>query len=69
MGGKCEISQDVPCGWQLIYDRLVETDRLDEMDAIEPVKDWSVSVSGGPRSADVDAECGIITGKSEIEAK
>lgn len=69
VGGKCEISQDVPCGWQLIYDRLVETDRLDEMDAIEPAKDWSVSVSGGPRSADVDAECGIITGKSDVEAK
>ncbi len=67
--GKCEISPDVPCGWQLIYDHLAEMGRLDEMDEIEPVKDWSVSVSGGPRSADVDAECGIITEKSEVEAK
>ncbi len=40
--------------------------RLDEMDEIEPVKDWSVGVSGGPRSTDVGAECGIITEKSEV---
>ena len=67
--GKCEISPDVPCGWQLIYDRMAETGRLDEMDEIEPVKDWSVSVTGGPRQADVDAECGIVTEKSEAEVK
>jgi len=30
---------------------------LDEMEEIEPVKDWSVSVSGGPRKVDVEAEC------------
>jgi ferredoxin len=67
--GKCEISPDVPCAWQLIYDRLAEMGRLDEMEEIEPVKDWSVSVSGGPRAVDVDAECGIVTGKAEAEAK
>jgi ferredoxin len=67
--GKCEISPDVPCAWQLIYDRLEAMGRLDEMEEIEPIKDWSVSVSGGPRIADVDAECGIITDKTESEAK
>jgi ferredoxin len=67
--GKCEISPEVPCGWQLIYDRMAETGRLDEMDEIEPVKDWSVSVTGGPRQVDIDAECGVVTEKSEAEAK
>ena len=62
--GKCEISPEVPCAWQLIYDRFAEMGRLDEMDEIEPVKDWSTSVSGGPRRADVEAECGIVTKKS-----
>lgn len=62
--GKCEVSPDVPCAWQLIYDRLQEMGRLNEMAEIEPVKDWSTSVSGGPRMADVDAECGIVTDKS-----
>ena len=68
-GGKCEISKDIPCAWQMIYDRLVEMGRLDEMEEIAPVKDWNVSVSGGPRMADVDAECGIISGKTETEVK
>ena len=56
-GGKCEVSSDIPCAWQQIYDRLVEMGRLDELEEIEPVKDWSVSVSGGPRKMDVEAEC------------
>jgi ferredoxin len=68
-GGKCEISKDVPCAWQMIYDRLVEIGRLDEMERIEPIKDWGPSVSGGPRMADVDAECGIISGKTKTEVK
>ncbi len=59
--GKCEISPDVPCAWQLIYDRLVETGRLDDMEEIVPIKDWSVSVSGGPRKRDVEAECTPLT--------
>jgi len=67
--GKCEISPDVPCGWQLIYDRLAEMGRLDEMEEIEPVKDWSPSVFGGPRMADIDAECGIISDKAEAEVE
>lgn len=66
--GKCEISPDVPCAWQIIYDRLVETGRLDELEEIEPVKDWSVSVSGGPRQVDVDAECGIVRSGAEEAA-
>ena len=56
-GGKCEVSSDIPCAWQQIYDRLVAMGRLDELEEIEPVKDWSVSVSGGPRKIDVEAEC------------
>lgn len=58
--GKCEISPDVPCAWQLIHDRLVAEGRLDDLDEIAPIKDWSVSVSGGPRKSDVEAECARI---------
>ena len=64
-GGKCEISKNVPCAWQLIYDRLAEMGRLEEMDEIEPPKDWDISVSGGPRTADVDAEYGVISSNAE----
>ncbi len=68
-GGKCEVSKDVPCAWQMIYDRLVETGRLDEMDDIVPLKDWSTSVTGGPRMVDIDAECGIASTKTQTESK
>jgi ferredoxin len=67
--GKCEISPDIPCAWQMIYDRLAAMGRLDELEEIEAVKDWSVSISGGPRTADVDAECGLISNKTEAGAK
>ncbi len=47
--GKCEVSPDTPCAWQLIYDRLKALGQLDKMDEIVPVRDWSTSTSGGPR--------------------
>jgi hypothetical protein len=47
--GICEISPDTPCAWQLIIDRLTALGRLDELDEIQPVRDWSTSHDGGPR--------------------
>lgn len=47
--GKCEISKDVDCAWQLIYDRMKKLGKLDKLMEIEPPKDWSVSRDGGPR--------------------
>ena len=64
-GGKCEISPEVPCAWQLIYDRLAEMGRLDELEEIEPVKDWSTSLTGGPRKADVAAENEVSSVETE----
>lgn len=47
--GKCEISDELPCAWQLILDRLKELGRLDEYEEIMPIKDWSTDRAGGPR--------------------
>jgi ferredoxin len=47
--GKCEVSPDTPCAWQLIYDRLKALGQLDKMEEIVAVRDWSTSSSGGPR--------------------
>lgn len=47
--GKCEISKDLDCAWQLILDRLKELDRLDDYEKIIPIKDWSTERAGGPR--------------------
>jgi hypothetical protein len=47
--GKCEISKDVDCVWQLIIDRLTRLDRLEALEEIFPVKDWAPAGHGGPR--------------------
>ena len=47
--GKCEISPDTPCAWQMIYDRLAAQEQLDKLEEIQPPKDWSTSHAGGPR--------------------
>jgi ferredoxin len=49
-GGKCEISPDIPCGWQQIYDRLDGLDLLDTLEEIAPPKDWSAGLGRGARS-------------------
>ncbi len=40
-GGKCEVSPDTPCAWQLIYDRLKARGELHLLDEISQPKDWS----------------------------
>ena len=47
--GKCEISKDLDCAWQLIIERLKELGRLDDYEEITSIKDWSTERSGGPR--------------------
>lgn len=47
--GKCEVSKDVDCGWQLIYDRLVRLNQVDKLKEIIGPKDWGKSRDGGPR--------------------
>ncbi|MFC2063200.1 methylenetetrahydrofolate reductase C-terminal domain-containing protein [Chloroflexota bacterium] len=47
--GKCEVSLDIPCGWQIIIERLEALGQLDKLEEIVPPRDWSTSNSGGPR--------------------
>lgn len=47
--GKCEISKEIDCAWQLIFDRLKELSQLDRLLIIQPPKDWSHSRDGGVR--------------------
>jgi ferredoxin len=48
--GKCEISKDIDCAWQLVVDRLEAIGRMDDYEKLAPVKDWSKDRAGGPRS-------------------
>ena len=47
--GECEIDPDVKCAWQLIIDRLAALGQLDNLKIYRPPKNWSSSLSGGPR--------------------
>ncbi|MFC1584081.1 methylenetetrahydrofolate reductase C-terminal domain-containing protein [Fibrobacterota bacterium] len=49
--GKCEVdTENIDCAWQLIYDRMEKLGRLDELEANQPLKDWSTARDGGPRT-------------------
>lgn len=47
--GKCEISTEVNCAWQLIIDRLKRLGQLANLEEILPAKDWSTGRDGGPK--------------------
>ena len=47
--GKCEISKETDCAWQLIVDRMKSLGTIDLYEEIIPIKDWSNERSGGPR--------------------
>ena len=47
--GKCEISKETECAWQLIYDRAVALGLTDKLEEILDPHDWSTSLDGGPR--------------------
>jgi ferredoxin len=46
--GKCEVSPDLPCAWQLIIERLTKLGRLDRLEDVVAPKNWSVSLISGP---------------------
>ena len=48
--GLCEISDDIPCGWQQIFDRLEALGSLDSLDEIAPPKNWNAGLGRGARS-------------------
>jgi ferredoxin len=47
--GVCEIDPDVPCAWQLIWDRMSALGQIDRLLEPQPPKDWTTSRDGGPR--------------------
>lgn len=45
--GKCEVSPEVPCAWQLIYDRLKARNQLSRLEEIKSPRDWSKKSTPG----------------------
>ncbi|PKN30268.1 MAG: hypothetical protein CVU64_04300 [Deltaproteobacteria bacterium HGW-Deltaproteobacteria-21] len=55
--GKCEVSEDIDCCWQLIYDRAAALGVLDRFEALAQPQDWSASLNGGPRKVVREDQC------------
>jgi hypothetical protein len=47
--GKCEVSEDLDCIWELIFERMKNLGQVDRLAEMIGAKDWSTSLSGGPR--------------------
>jgi ferredoxin len=47
--GHCEVDPDIPCAWQLIFDRLTSMGKQDVLLELQAPKNWRVSRDGGPR--------------------
>jgi ferredoxin len=47
--GKCEVSPETDCAWQLIIDRLKTLDQLENLRIYVAPADWRPSGGGGPR--------------------
>jgi ferredoxin len=47
--GVCEIDPDVPCAWQLIWERAEKMGKMEQLTKVQPPKDWAQSRDGGPR--------------------
>jgi hypothetical protein len=47
--GKCEVSKEMDCAWYLIYKRLKELDKLADLRAMRPARQWSKDRGKGVR--------------------
>lgn len=39
--GKCEVNPDNDCAWALVYERLKQLNRVEDIKDFKPVKDWT----------------------------
>jgi ferredoxin len=50
-GGKCEISKEVDCIWDMIVKKKMQEGRLEDLMHMKPGKDWRTARDGGPRKS------------------
>ena len=63
--GHCEIDPDVPCAWQLIFDRLTSMNKQEVLLELQMPKNWQVSRDGGPRKI-VREDLRLISDETEV---
>ena len=49
--GKCEISKEVDCIWDMIVRKKMEKNLLEDLLEVKPAKDWRTARDGGPRKS------------------
>lgn len=49
--GRCEISRNVNCIWDMIVRKKTEQGRLDDLLDLVPAKNWQTARDGGPRQS------------------
>ena len=49
--GKCEISKEVDCIWDMIVRKKMEKNHLEDLLEVKPAKDWRTARDGGPRKS------------------
>ncbi len=49
--GKCEISKEVDCIWDMIVKKKMQEGRLEDLIHMKPTKDWRTARDGGPRES------------------
>jgi ferredoxin len=47
--GQCEIDPEIPCAWELIWERMTALGLQEQLLTVQPPKDWTTSRDGGPR--------------------
>jgi hypothetical protein len=57
--GKCEASPDIPCAWILIYEKMKELGRLEDLKNIIEAKDWSKNRRPGRYETAIKEETGL----------
>lgn len=48
-GGKCEVSPEIDCAWDLIFKKMEALKMGKQWDEVKPARDWRASWHGGPR--------------------
>jgi len=51
--GKCEANPETPCAWLLIYEKMKELNKLEELKNINNPKDWSKNMRPGKVKAGI----------------
>jgi ferredoxin len=65
--GKCEVSPDIPCAWVMIYERLKDLGKLDDIKQIINPKKWSKNQRPGKYKVKEKAEAKEKTEKTVLK--